>query len=382
MFIGAYSCHELDLYPRIPYGLRVHEVKWFMPHMQHRFFAILLATLCVAQPASAAGRDALQRACFTPAELAAQAGEIKPARGIAGAQIPAPSKIALAASVPLPPNLRGAIRRVDLPKGRKLIALTLDLCEQPGEVAGYDGPVVDYLRSTGTKATVFAGGKWLMSHNARTQQMMADPLFEIGVHGWAHRNVRALSGAALFDEMINPLRAYTKVRAELAARTCASGQTSAIAQIPDHVMLHRFPYGACSPAALQMAAENGLMSIQWDVSTGDPAPSQSARAIADAMLRNTKPGSIIIAHANGRGHHTAEALPLAIPKLKAMGFEFVTVSELLAAGRPVIADTCFDNRPGDTDKYDFLYSKRPTTPGAQGNGWRSTTTTGISRGTL
>lgn len=160
---------------------------------------------------------------------------------------------------------------------------------------------------------------------------MLDPLFEIGVHGWAHRNVRKLAGAALVDEMVDPVKAFRSVRANLSSAACVAGRG---ASIPPTVALHRFPYGACSSDALRTAADHGLASIQWDVSTGDPAPSQSARAIAEAMTRNTRPGSIIIAHANGRGHHTAEALPLAIPKLKAMGFEFVTVSELLAAGKP------------------------------------------------
>jgi amidohydrolase family protein len=95
-------------------------------------------------------------------------------------------------------------------------------------------------------------------------------------------------------------------------------------------------------------------TIQWDHSTGDPAPSQSAKAIAAAMLRSVKPGSIIIAHANGRGYHTSAALPLAIPALRAKGFEFVTVSELLAAGTPEIVQSCYDSHPGDTDRYDHL----------------------------
>ena len=56
--------------------------------------------------------------------------------------------------------------------------------------------------------------------------------------------------------------------------------------------------------------------------------------------------------------HTAEALPLVIPKLKALGYEFVTVSELLAAGKPVISETCYDSRPGDTDRYDNLLALR------------------------
>ena len=335
--------------------------------------ALIGTTTC----ANGADRGAIHAACFTPASLAATAGEIKPVRGASGSQI-GPPVVQLGDPIPLPPNLRGAIRRVELPKGRKLIALTLDLCEQPGEVAGYDGPIIDYLRATGTQATLFTGGKWLMSHGNRAQQLLSDPLFEIGGHGWAHRNVRTLSGAALVDELVNPHRAYRRVRADLGAKSCTVG-AGGLASVPDRITLHRFAYGACNPAALQAAADNGLASVQWDVSTGDPAASQSAHAIADAMLRNTRPGSIIIAHANGRGHHTAEALPLAIPKLKAMGYEFVTVSALLAAGKPVISDTCYDSRPGDTDKYDFLFSKRPSLPGAANNGWKPATTATVPR---
>ncbi|MCM2264721.1 MAG: hypothetical protein NDI73_05950 [Desulfuromonadales bacterium] len=55
----------------------------------------------------------------------------------------------------------------------------------------------------------------------------------------------------------------------------------------------------------------------------------------------------MITHANGRGGHTAEALPLFIPKLRAMGYRFVTVSELLAMGEPVTADECYELKPGD-----------------------------------
>ena len=55
------------------------------------------------------------------------------------------------------------------------------------------------------------------------------------------------------------------------------------------------------------------------------------------------------------------------------------MSELLAAGRPVISDTCYDSHPGDTDKYDFLFSKRPSLPGAATNAWKPSTTTSIPR---
>ncbi|NJM55238.1 MAG: polysaccharide deacetylase family protein [Verrucomicrobiae bacterium] len=99
----------------------------------------------------------------------------------------------------MPATHRGAIRRVELPPGKKLIALTLDLCEQPGEVSGYDGRIFDLLRRENVKATLFVGGKWMRSHEARTQQLMTDPLFEIANHSSGHRNLRLLSGKALAD---------------------------------------------------------------------------------------------------------------------------------------------------------------------------------------
>src|SRR5262249_13605701 len=63
-----------------------------------------------------------------------------------------------------------------------------------------------------------------------------------------------------------------------------------------------------------------------------------------------QPGSIVLFHANGRGWHTDGALPGIIAALKARGYEFATVSELLAAGEPVVSATCYDSRPGDTDR--------------------------------
>jgi peptidoglycan-N-acetylglucosamine deacetylase len=68
-------------------------------------------------------------------------------------------------------------------------------------------------------------------------------------------------------------------------------------------------------------------------------------------LKRARPGSIVIAHANGKGRETARALPLFVPKLLAQGYRFVTVDELLAAGTPVAAKTCYEMRPGDNDHY-------------------------------
>lgn len=312
--------------------------------------------LVLAAPAAAAGKQsrAVLDACFSAADLAGRPHEKAPRKGLRGFDRPEPAR-ALRPFAPVPAALRGAIRRVELPAGRKLVALTLDLCEQPGEIAGYDGAIIDYLRREGVKATLFVGGKWLRSHEPRTRQLMADPLFEIANHAAAHRNLRMLSGERLTDEIAAPQRAYEAMHEAFGREQCvATAGARAWQSVPQRMSLFRFPYGACNAASLQAVNDAGLLAIQWDVSTGDPWPGQSAAAIAREMASKTKPGSIVIAHANGRGFHTAEALPLAIPKLKAQGFEFVTVSELLAAGKPVVVPTCYNAKPGDTDRYDNL----------------------------
>jgi peptidoglycan/xylan/chitin deacetylase (PgdA/CDA1 family) len=258
----------------------------------------------------------------------------------------------------VPARLQGSIRRVALPPGKKLVALTFDLCEQPGEVAGYDGAIVDHLRAQGVRATFFVGGKWLLSHAGRAEQLIADAAFEIGSHGFAHRNVRGLAGAALADEIAGPQRAYEATRARLAARQCAARAPELMSRVAPRIGLYRFPYGACNAEALGALAANGLVAVQWDVSAGDASPGQSAAAIARAIVRSVRPGSIVLLHANGRGYNTADALPLLVPELRAQGYSFVTVSELMAAGRPEIAATCYDHRPGDTDRYDRLTAFR------------------------
>lgn len=260
---------------------------------------------------------------------------------------------------PMPIATIGTVRRVKLPKGRKLVALTFDLCEVGHQVAGYDGAIVDYLRAHNVKATFFAGGKWMLNHLERAEQLMADDRFEIGTHGWAHVNLHVARGRAVTEEILGATAAYDITRKALSLRKCVKDESAPkLAHAPELPKVFRFPFGACHARAMKEVAKAGLFAIQWDVSTGDPGRRTSARSIARAVLNEAKPGSIIIAHANGHGWNTAKALPLFIPQMRKRGYEFVTVSELMAAGAPEIATTCYDRRPGDTNRYDVVGLRR------------------------
>jgi len=318
-----------------------------------RVAMLVVAAICLWRTPVMAADAALRDSCWSPQALAGKPGENISRRHDRRFDAPLADGWLIDPKDPAPAGAAGAVRRVNLPPGEKLVALTFDLCEQPGEIAGYDGEIIDYLRREGIKATFFAGGKWMRSHEERTQQLMADPLFELGNHSEAHRNLRLLEGARLHNEVIGPQRAYETLRTRLAETQCAMAQPAAMQSVPARLTLFRFPYGACNARALQEVRDQGLLAIQWDISTGDPSPLQSAGTIVQAMLR-AKPGSIILNHANGRGWHTAAALPIAIEKLRKKGFRFVSVSELLAAGEPVVSPDCYDSRPGDTNRYDNL----------------------------
>ncbi len=298
--------------------------------------------------AQSADKHLLQ--CWEPRHLQATHSEKYPRRGIKQAFIDPPALSSFVLS-PVSPALRGSIRRVKLPPGQKLIALTLDLCEAHGEVAGYDGAVIDYLRKHNIKATLFTGGKWMMTHQFRAQQLIADSRFEMGNHAWTHGNFRNIDRKKMLSEIIDAQKAYRFTKNNIQKQACITKNHYKFDKSED-MTLFRFPYGSCTADSLKMVGDKGLLAIQWDVATGDPSKSQSAHRIAQQVLSRVKPGSIIIAHANGRGWNTAKALPLFIPKLIAKGYKFVTVSELLAAGKPVISQYCYDSVLGDTNRYD------------------------------
>lgn len=194
---------------------------------------------------------------------------------------------------------------------RPLIALTFDACQAARQTPGFDAQIVAELEQSNTPATLFLGGLWMKSHPAQTQALGANPLFELGDHSWDHPDFTRLSArqiAAQIDQTQSLMQTLTNHAARL----------------------FRFPYGRYSPAALRVVRQAGLTPIQWDVVAGDPDPNVTAQRMIRAVERQARSGSIVVMHVNGRGWHTAQALPQIIADLRAQGFRFVTVSQLLS----------------------------------------------------
>src|SRR5689334_21290206 len=95
--------------------------------------AAIIACSYPVLPASAATRGDLSRACWDTASLAGKPQERLSRWQAAGTQ-PLPAMTQPSAQTS---PIVGTVRRVKLPPGRKLVALTFDLCEAAQEVAGY-----------------------------------------------------------------------------------------------------------------------------------------------------------------------------------------------------------------------------------------------------
>ncbi len=311
------------------------------------------------------GSSTILNACWTKTELAGSLQDKKvqrpiknPFRGHPDIYVPTH------ANSPVKSKLRNSIRRVIPRNNEKIVALTFDLCERTKEITGYDAEIVNYLRKHKIPATFYAGGKWMHSHPDKAKQLMADHLFEIGNHAWTHGNLRILKGEDMENQILWTQGQYEVLRNQLIAdiemnkcNLSITHKQKEINRIPPVPLTFRFPYGTCSAESLNFLAKSGLPAVQWDVVTADPWRKQTAKGIARTVLRKVKPGSIIIAHANGRGYRTAESLDLFIPKLKKKGYRFVTVSELLKSGEVVSTESCYELRRGDNKRYDRIFGE-------------------------
>lgn len=195
------------------------------------------------------------------------------------------------------------------------VALTFDVGQTPDNPAGFDTGIVAALVEHEAPATFFLGGDWMRTHIAETRTLDGIPLFELGNHSWSHSDMRELSEAQLSAEVV---------------RT-----QNMMYQITGHqTVLFRYPSGWYNDLALSVVAYHGLYSIQWDVVTADPVPDNTAENILKLVTQRVDRGSIIVMHANGRGWHTAEALPLIIEYLRGEGLCLVRISQLIGLEPP------------------------------------------------
>lgn len=246
----------------------------------------------------------------------------KPAEVLRAPELPAKGMPRLSPDDPLPLGLSSEppvevvpapiVRRVDTKEQN--VAITFDACATKIRRNGFDRPVYDVIVAERLPATIFVSGRWVETHPEEMEELVANPLIELANHSYAHPRMVGLKQADIEAEIDRTERILG-----------VYGKKS---------VAFRPPYGEFDEQVLKVARERQLPAVLWDVVSGDPSP----RITASTMIRNvvdqTRAGSIVIFHINGVERKTAEALPVILRELRARGFNFVHVSQLLARKSP------------------------------------------------
>ena len=196
------------------------------------------------------------------------------------------------------------------PVSERVVALTLD--DGP---SAHTADVLRLLDQHDVKATFFLIGADIERHADAVRDIAAAG-HEIGNHSYSHRRMVFRSEPWIAREIETTDR--------LIAQSGYDG--------PVHF---RSPYGKRLLSLPRYLAAHGRYNIFFDVEPESYAAAARDRdAMVQHVLERARPGSIILLHPMyGRRNVSREALPAIIGGLKARGFRFVTVSELLAIGK-------------------------------------------------
>ncbi|MCK8681064.1 polysaccharide deacetylase family protein [Streptomyces lichenis] len=213
--------------------------------------------------------------------------------------------------------------------GGKTVALTFDAdmtADQGPRAANgerFDNPeLIATLRRLKVDATVFMTGRWAEEYPDQAKAIGTDPRFEIANHSYSHH---AFTGDCYGLPRVDGERMAADVRRAFDAFKAAGARNT--------VPYFRFPGGCYDDAALRALGPAKVTAVQWDVVSGD-AFATDADAVAEQVLDGVKPGSLVVMHCTrSAAPATERAIRRIVPELRARGYRFVKVSELMAGAR-------------------------------------------------
>ncbi len=204
-----------------------------------------------------------------------------------------------------------AVRRG--PSDRPVVALTFDA----GWDTGYAAAILDTLAAEGVRASFGLTGRWTEANPALVARMAAEG-HQLVNHTWSHPS---FTGASTGSRPLSTAERLDQLARAEAAIVAASGTTTK--------PWFRPPYGdedASVRADVGSAgyAYEGLWTVDSLGWKGIPAAE-----ITERCLTRAEPGAIYLFHV-GAAAADAQALPAIIDGLRAQGYRFATLSELVA----------------------------------------------------
>jgi peptidoglycan/xylan/chitin deacetylase (PgdA/CDA1 family) len=183
-------------------------------------------------------------------------------------------------------------------RDNKVVALTFD--DGPSE---YTPGFLSVLREKHVHGTFFEIGQEMAGRESTMRRILREGN-EIGNHTMHHTEYPGYANIAPVTSLIDSITHF---------RPC----------------LFRPPGGAVNSSVVAAAGADGMQTITWDVDPADWSTPGSA-AVYSRIVGAAQPGSIILMHDGGGDRSgTLAALPSIIDTLRARGYRFDTVTELL-----------------------------------------------------
>ena len=189
----------------------------------------------------------------------------------------------------------------------KVVALTFD----DGPTPDKTNQILQILAEEQIPATFFLIGQEVQQHPQLVRQILAAG-HQVGNHSFSHQRMIFKSPAFVAGEI---------------EQTDKLLRDSGV----DGIIYFRPPYGKKLLVLPWYLMKHHRVSVTWDVAPENfPKIAKDPQALVDYTVQQTKPGSIILLHVMYDSRQaTMQAVPQIIRQLKAQGYRFVTVHELL-----------------------------------------------------
>ncbi|MFN8160711.1 MAG: polysaccharide deacetylase family protein [Solirubrobacterales bacterium] len=206
-----------------------------------------------------------------------------------------------------------------VPGAGKLVALTYD----DGPNPRHTPELIELFARHGARATFFLVGRWAEREPALVREL-AEAGHAIGNHTHTHPTM--------------PVKGAAEVREELGRCREAIGAAGVEATRLDGATLMRPPYGRRRPGTLRVLRREGYVPVLWSITCWDWRERETAQTIAGRAAR-ARDGDLVLLHdgdyrvPEGDRAASVAATAKTLERLGAEGYGFVTVPELVAAGR-------------------------------------------------
>ena len=199
--------------------------------------------------------------------------------------------------------------------GSPTLALTFDACGGPGG-SGVDTALLDLLTAEAIPATLFLNQRWIEANRALTDRLVGSPLFEFGNHGSRHlplsvtgRSAYGIPGTVDAPDAVDEVWSNHELL------------TSLLGEPPRWFRSGTAHY---DEVATSIAVELGEQPVGF-TTNGDLGATAPAAQVTTELV-GAPAGGIVLAHMNQPTGGTAAGLAAALPRLRAAGVRFVTLT--------------------------------------------------------